>query len=222
MGWQQFQSAVAAGVGIATIRRIARTTGVINAQFETVEKIRRALVEVGVEFIGEPKPGVCVQPMQLAIAYFAVQKHRSSASGRPDLTAAELNDPPLELYRGIDDIAIPSSTANDLQARRQGAGPSPQRQSHGRISNEVERCRVSHERFADVTAPRSNPNIVRAYQGCRTGARGQNEKLNLLKKGRNLRRESPPCVLGSCEIANTKHARTLEPCNCLSAVALTN
>jgi hypothetical protein len=62
VGWQQFQPAVAAGVGIATIRRIERMTGAINAQFETVEKIRRALDEAGVEFIGEPKPGVCFRP----------------------------------------------------------------------------------------------------------------------------------------------------------------
>jgi len=62
VGWQQFQLAVAAGVGIATIRRIERMTGGINAQFETVEKIRRALEEAGVEFIGEPKPGVCFRP----------------------------------------------------------------------------------------------------------------------------------------------------------------
>ncbi|MBO4225800.1 helix-turn-helix domain-containing protein [Bradyrhizobium neotropicale] len=61
-GWQQFQLAVAAGVGIATIRRIERMTGAINAQFETIEKIRRALEGTGVEFIGERKPGVCVRP----------------------------------------------------------------------------------------------------------------------------------------------------------------
>lgn len=30
-------------------------TGAINAQFETVEKIRRALEGAGVEVIGEPK-----------------------------------------------------------------------------------------------------------------------------------------------------------------------
>jgi hypothetical protein len=62
VGWQQFQLAVAAGVRIAKIRRIARMTSAINAQFETVEKIRRAIEGAGVEFIGEPKPGVCVRP----------------------------------------------------------------------------------------------------------------------------------------------------------------
>jgi transcriptional regulator with XRE-family HTH domain len=62
VGWQQLQLAVAAGVGIVTIRRIERMMGAISAQFETVEKIRRALEGAGVEFIGEPKPGVCVRP----------------------------------------------------------------------------------------------------------------------------------------------------------------
>ncbi|MGY3602704.1 MULTISPECIES: transcriptional regulator [unclassified Bradyrhizobium] len=65
VGWQQFQLAVAAGIAagvvIATIRRIERMTGPINAQFETVEKIRGALEGAGVAFIGEPKPGVCVR-----------------------------------------------------------------------------------------------------------------------------------------------------------------
>lgn len=62
VGWHQFQLAVAADVGIATIRRIERMTGAINAQLETVETIRRALEGAGVEFIGEPKPGVCLRP----------------------------------------------------------------------------------------------------------------------------------------------------------------
>ena len=136
-------------------------------------------------------PACAFDPSNWAIAYFDAQKHRSSGGGQPDLTnciaSAELGDQPLELHRGIDDFAIPSSAAHDLQARRQGPGSSGQRQSHGRISNKVKRCRVSHERFADVTAPRSNPNIVRSYQGCSTRTRRQNEKLNLLKKGRNLR-----------------------------------
>ncbi|MCC8953544.1 transcriptional regulator [Bradyrhizobium sp. Pear77] len=61
IGWEQFQLAVAAGVGIATIRRLERMTGPINAKFETIDKIRRALEGAGIEFIGEPKPGVCVR-----------------------------------------------------------------------------------------------------------------------------------------------------------------
>ena len=61
VGWEQFQLAAAAGVGIATIRRLERMKGPINAKFETIEKIRRALEAAGIEFIGEPKPGVCVR-----------------------------------------------------------------------------------------------------------------------------------------------------------------
>jgi transcriptional regulator with XRE-family HTH domain len=62
LGWEQYQLAVKAGVGIATIRRIERMTDRINAQFETVERIRRALECAGIEFIGQPNPGVCVRP----------------------------------------------------------------------------------------------------------------------------------------------------------------
>ncbi|SPP92957.1 conserved protein of unknown function [Bradyrhizobium vignae] len=61
IGWEQFQLALKAGVGIATIRRLERMSGPINAHFETIAKIRRALESAGVEFIGEPKPGVCVR-----------------------------------------------------------------------------------------------------------------------------------------------------------------
>lgn len=61
VGWEQYQLAVKAGVGIATIRRLERMCGPISAQFETIEKIRRALERAGIEFIGEPKPGVCIR-----------------------------------------------------------------------------------------------------------------------------------------------------------------
>jgi predicted transcriptional regulator len=61
VGWEQFQLATKAGVGIATIRRLEGMSGPINAHFETVEKIRHALELAGIEFIGEPRPGVCVR-----------------------------------------------------------------------------------------------------------------------------------------------------------------
>lgn len=61
LGWGQYELAASAGVGIATIRRLERMSGPINAHFDTIEKIRRALEGAGVEFIGEPKPGVCVR-----------------------------------------------------------------------------------------------------------------------------------------------------------------
>jgi transcriptional regulator with XRE-family HTH domain len=61
IGWGQYQLAVKAGVGIATIRRLERMDGVISAQFGTIEKIRRALEGAGIEFIGAPKPGVCLR-----------------------------------------------------------------------------------------------------------------------------------------------------------------
>jgi transcriptional regulator with XRE-family HTH domain len=61
IGWDQFELATKAGVGIATIRRLERMSGPIAAQFETIERIRRALERAGIEFIGDPKPGVCVR-----------------------------------------------------------------------------------------------------------------------------------------------------------------
>jgi transcriptional regulator with XRE-family HTH domain len=61
IGWELYQLAVAAGVGIATVRRLEKMSGPISAQFETIEKIRRALENAGIEFIGEPSPGVCVR-----------------------------------------------------------------------------------------------------------------------------------------------------------------
>ena len=59
VGWQQFQLAVAAGVGIATIRRIERMTGTINAPFETVERFDGRWMRPGLSLLESPSP-VCV------------------------------------------------------------------------------------------------------------------------------------------------------------------
>jgi predicted transcriptional regulator len=58
IGWEQHQLAVYAGVAISTIRRLEGLRGPIAANFETVEKIRRAFEEAGIEFMGHPGPGV--------------------------------------------------------------------------------------------------------------------------------------------------------------------
>jgi transcriptional regulator with XRE-family HTH domain len=58
IGWEQHQLASSAGIAVSTIRRIEGLHGPIEAQFETIEKIRKAFDCAGVEFLGEPKPGV--------------------------------------------------------------------------------------------------------------------------------------------------------------------
>jgi transcriptional regulator with XRE-family HTH domain len=55
--WEQRELAANAGVAISTVRRLEGLTGPIIAQFETVEKIR-AFERAGIEFIGNPNPGV--------------------------------------------------------------------------------------------------------------------------------------------------------------------
>jgi len=58
LGWEQYDLALKAGVGISTIRRLEGLDGQIGAHFDTVEKIRRAFEQGGVEFLGYPGPGV--------------------------------------------------------------------------------------------------------------------------------------------------------------------
>jgi transcriptional regulator with XRE-family HTH domain len=79
IGWEQYQLAVKAGVGIATVRRLERMNGPIRAQFETIDKIRRALESGGVEFIGDPKPGVCIGLNRLDICCKTPPEHEDVA-----------------------------------------------------------------------------------------------------------------------------------------------
>jgi transcriptional regulator with XRE-family HTH domain len=59
LGWEQNDLAVHSGVAISTIRRIEGLKDApIAANFETIEKIRRAFERAGVEFLGHPCPGV--------------------------------------------------------------------------------------------------------------------------------------------------------------------
>ena len=58
IGWEQHQLALKARVAISTIRRLEGLNGRIGAHFETVEKIRRAFEDAGIEFLGDPNPGV--------------------------------------------------------------------------------------------------------------------------------------------------------------------
>lgn len=58
VGWEQHQLATNAGVAISTIRRLEGLEGPIEAHYATVEKIRCAFENAGIEFMGEPGPGV--------------------------------------------------------------------------------------------------------------------------------------------------------------------
>jgi predicted transcriptional regulator len=58
LGWEQYELAVKAGVAISTIRRLEGLEGQIGARFDTVEKIRKAFEQGGVELLGYPRPGV--------------------------------------------------------------------------------------------------------------------------------------------------------------------
>lgn len=62
LGWEQHQLAVQSGVAISTVRRLEGLKGApIGAHFETIEKIRCAFEKAGIEFIGNPNPGVCLR-----------------------------------------------------------------------------------------------------------------------------------------------------------------
>jgi transcriptional regulator with XRE-family HTH domain len=56
--WRQEQLAQKTGLALSTIRRLERSEGRIEANFDTVEKIRQALEGAGIEFIGSPNLGV--------------------------------------------------------------------------------------------------------------------------------------------------------------------
>ena len=56
--WRQDQLARETGLALSTIRRLERSEGRIEANFDTVEKIRQALENAGIEFIGSPNLGV--------------------------------------------------------------------------------------------------------------------------------------------------------------------
>ena len=62
--WRQDQLARLTGLALSTIRRLERAEGRIEANFDTVEKIRQVLENAGIEFIGSPNLGVrfWVQP----------------------------------------------------------------------------------------------------------------------------------------------------------------
>ncbi len=58
IGWDQYHLAENSGVAISTIRRLESLSGSIEARRRTIEKIRKAFEVAGIEFIGDPGPGV--------------------------------------------------------------------------------------------------------------------------------------------------------------------
>ena len=58
--WNAQKLADVSGVGVATIRRIELMDGVPSGQVRTIEALRGALEDAGVEFVGGPsdRPGV--------------------------------------------------------------------------------------------------------------------------------------------------------------------
>ena len=51
LGWSQDQLARRAKVGLATLRRIEQTEGIVKGNFSTVLKIQKALEQSGIHFI---------------------------------------------------------------------------------------------------------------------------------------------------------------------------
>lgn len=59
VGWEQHELAGRPVVAISTIRRLEGLKDApIGAHFQTIEKIRCAFEKGGIEFIGNPYPGV--------------------------------------------------------------------------------------------------------------------------------------------------------------------
>jgi transcriptional regulator with XRE-family HTH domain len=59
LGWEQNDLAVQSGVAISTIRRLEGLKDApIAANFETIQKIMIAFEQAGIEFLGNPCPGV--------------------------------------------------------------------------------------------------------------------------------------------------------------------
>jgi transcriptional regulator with XRE-family HTH domain len=68
--WRQDRLAQQAGLAVATIRRLERLQGRIEANFDTVEKIRQAFETAGIAFLGFPNLGVHLRvgSKELAVA----------------------------------------------------------------------------------------------------------------------------------------------------------
>lgn len=57
LGWDQAELAAHAQLGVATVKRIEARPGVVGGTMDTVVRMKRALEDAGVEFIGGPGDG---------------------------------------------------------------------------------------------------------------------------------------------------------------------
>ena len=62
IGWRQYDLAAASGLAISTVRRLECLDGPITAHYDTVERLVKAFDAAGVEFYGNPCPGVRLKP----------------------------------------------------------------------------------------------------------------------------------------------------------------
>ena len=58
LGWEQRQLAEAAGVSVATVRRLERTVGPVSTYAATLDALRKVIEDAGVEFTNDNAPGV--------------------------------------------------------------------------------------------------------------------------------------------------------------------
>ena len=58
LGWEQYELSRQAGVAISTIRRLEGSKSAVNVHLETLQKLRSPFENAGVEFYGNPCPGV--------------------------------------------------------------------------------------------------------------------------------------------------------------------
>ena len=68
VGWNQSRLASAAGVSIATVKRLENSSGIVSGRHDTVVKIINALQSAGVQFIDADRsagPGVRLAVWQL-------------------------------------------------------------------------------------------------------------------------------------------------------------
>jgi len=67
LGWDQSQLAVAASVGIATVKRLETGIGSLSSTPRITAKIKLAFEHAGIEFLGTPdvKPGVLLDKTKL-------------------------------------------------------------------------------------------------------------------------------------------------------------
>lgn len=59
LGWEQNDLAMQSGVAVSTIRRLEGLRDApIGANFATIERIKSTFEHAGIEFLGNPCPGV--------------------------------------------------------------------------------------------------------------------------------------------------------------------